>query len=51
MCRQLENYGVDIDNDSLQTEIIEKMPPREKNELVWFQLEKEDTTTEMILDK
>uniref|UniRef100_A0AC35EVD8 Peptidase A2 domain-containing protein n=1 Tax=Panagrolaimus sp. PS1159 TaxID=55785 RepID=A0AC35EVD8_9BILA len=51
MCRQLENYGVDIDNDSLQTEIIEKMPPREKNELIWYQLEKEETTTEMILEQ
>uniref|UniRef100_A0A914P901 Peptidase A2 domain-containing protein n=1 Tax=Panagrolaimus davidi TaxID=227884 RepID=A0A914P901_9BILA len=51
MCRQLENYGVDIDNDSLQTEIIEKMPPREKNELIWFQLEKEETTTKMILEQ
>uniref|UniRef100_A0A914XXT5 Eukaryotic translation initiation factor 3 subunit G N-terminal domain-containing protein n=1 Tax=Panagrolaimus superbus TaxID=310955 RepID=A0A914XXT5_9BILA len=50
MCRQLENYGVDIDNDALQTEIIDKMPPGEKNELNWLQIKSENVTTEMLLE-
>uniref|UniRef100_A0A914Z2Y1 Integrase catalytic domain-containing protein n=1 Tax=Panagrolaimus superbus TaxID=310955 RepID=A0A914Z2Y1_9BILA len=50
MCRQLENYGIDIDNNALQTEIIDKMPPREINELKWYQLKTDNVTTEMLLE-
>uniref|UniRef100_A0AC35F206 Peptidase aspartic putative domain-containing protein n=1 Tax=Panagrolaimus sp. PS1159 TaxID=55785 RepID=A0AC35F206_9BILA len=51
MCRQLQNYGVNIDNDALQSEIVDKMPPREKHELSWFQIKTENVTTEMLLEK
>uniref|UniRef100_A0AC34GZ89 Peptidase aspartic putative domain-containing protein n=1 Tax=Panagrolaimus sp. ES5 TaxID=591445 RepID=A0AC34GZ89_9BILA len=51
MCRQLQNYGIDINNNALQTEIIDKMPPREKNDLSWFQIKNPNTATDIILEK
>uniref|UniRef100_A0A914ZFY7 Uncharacterized protein n=1 Tax=Panagrolaimus superbus TaxID=310955 RepID=A0A914ZFY7_9BILA len=45
MCRQLENLGVDINNDSVKMDIIEKLPNREKDELKWFLISSPETAT------
>uniref|UniRef100_A0A914Z0E6 Uncharacterized protein n=1 Tax=Panagrolaimus superbus TaxID=310955 RepID=A0A914Z0E6_9BILA len=33
ICRELKNFEVDIENDSTRLDIIDKMPPRQKDEL------------------
>uniref|UniRef100_A0A914Z759 Uncharacterized protein n=1 Tax=Panagrolaimus superbus TaxID=310955 RepID=A0A914Z759_9BILA len=51
MCRQLKNYGVDIENASLRLDIIDNMPPRERGELKWLLVSSPGTTTESVLKK
>uniref|UniRef100_A0AC35GDM5 Peptidase aspartic putative domain-containing protein n=1 Tax=Panagrolaimus sp. PS1159 TaxID=55785 RepID=A0AC35GDM5_9BILA len=51
MCRQLQNYGVNIDNTSLKLDIIDKMPPKERNELKYFSVTHPEATTEELLQK
>uniref|UniRef100_A0AC35FRU3 Reverse transcriptase domain-containing protein n=1 Tax=Panagrolaimus sp. PS1159 TaxID=55785 RepID=A0AC35FRU3_9BILA len=51
MCRQLKNYGVDIENDSLRLDIIDKMPAAEKDKLTYIMVTSPGTTTESILQK
>uniref|UniRef100_A0A914YLQ8 Uncharacterized protein n=1 Tax=Panagrolaimus superbus TaxID=310955 RepID=A0A914YLQ8_9BILA len=50
MCRQLQNYGVDINNTSMRKDIIDKMPFRERNELTLLTI-KEKADTDAILAK
>uniref|UniRef100_A0A914PYG7 Peptidase aspartic putative domain-containing protein n=1 Tax=Panagrolaimus davidi TaxID=227884 RepID=A0A914PYG7_9BILA len=52
LCRQLQNFGVDISYDhSLQLNIIDKMPLRVKEELTYFSLTTSNVSTDMILKK
>ena len=51
MCRQLQNLGVGIDNESMKLDVIEKMPTREKNKLLVLSVLKKDTNIETILEK
>ena len=51
MCRQLQNFGVGIDNESMKLDIIEKMPKREKDKLVVLTVLKKETNIDDILAK
>uniref|UniRef100_A0A914XUQ3 Uncharacterized protein n=1 Tax=Panagrolaimus superbus TaxID=310955 RepID=A0A914XUQ3_9BILA len=52
MCRQLENLGVDIDNEATKLDIISKLPHRKKQELKWWLIsEQEKTTVSELMEK
>uniref|UniRef100_A0A914QP12 Death domain-containing protein n=1 Tax=Panagrolaimus davidi TaxID=227884 RepID=A0A914QP12_9BILA len=52
MCRQLENLGVDIENESTKLDIIKKLPQREKQELKWWLIsESEKATVSELMEK
>uniref|UniRef100_A0A914PCL2 Peptidase aspartic putative domain-containing protein n=1 Tax=Panagrolaimus davidi TaxID=227884 RepID=A0A914PCL2_9BILA len=52
ICRQLQNLGVNIDNDSMKMDIIGKLPLREKKDLNWFyHSDSANVTIEMLIKK
>uniref|UniRef100_A0A914XS76 Peptidase aspartic putative domain-containing protein n=1 Tax=Panagrolaimus superbus TaxID=310955 RepID=A0A914XS76_9BILA len=51
ICLQLKNHGVNIDNDSLKLDIIEKLPKAQKDELTWLSVTDPGKTTEDILQR
>uniref|UniRef100_A0AC35FD49 Integrase catalytic domain-containing protein n=1 Tax=Panagrolaimus sp. PS1159 TaxID=55785 RepID=A0AC35FD49_9BILA len=51
ICRELKNFGVDIENDSTRLDIIDKMPPREKDELSYMNIATPRPSTDAILQK
>uniref|UniRef100_A0A914QNZ0 Integrase zinc-binding domain-containing protein n=1 Tax=Panagrolaimus davidi TaxID=227884 RepID=A0A914QNZ0_9BILA len=51
MVRQLENLNVNINNESMILDVIEKMPKEERIELRYFSMSTKDVTIEQVLQK
>uniref|UniRef100_A0A914P7G3 Uncharacterized protein n=1 Tax=Panagrolaimus davidi TaxID=227884 RepID=A0A914P7G3_9BILA len=51
MVRQLENLNVNINNESMILDVIEKMPKEERIELRYFSMATKDVTIEQVLQK
>uniref|UniRef100_A0AC34GT32 Integrase zinc-binding domain-containing protein n=1 Tax=Panagrolaimus sp. ES5 TaxID=591445 RepID=A0AC34GT32_9BILA len=51
ICRELKNFGVDINSDSTRLDIIDKMPPHEKDKLTLLNVSNPRPSTDIILEK
>uniref|UniRef100_A0A914P0D4 Peptidase aspartic putative domain-containing protein n=1 Tax=Panagrolaimus davidi TaxID=227884 RepID=A0A914P0D4_9BILA len=51
LCREMKNFGLDIDSYALKNQIINKLPPKEKSELQLLLFEEPMTSTDRILQK
>uniref|UniRef100_A0A914YSH8 Peptidase A2 domain-containing protein n=1 Tax=Panagrolaimus superbus TaxID=310955 RepID=A0A914YSH8_9BILA len=51
LCREMKNFGLDVDSYGLKNQIINKMPPNEKCKLQLLLFEDPSTSTDRLLQK